>query len=76
MNDSAYLTTIIKNLYAVPAFTDIDDCLQQGEAAACQGYCRDINPYPIVTSMHEWWDQGWCSSYDQLTGGADDESNE
>ena len=66
MNDSAYLTTMIKDLYTVPAFTDLDDCFQQGEAAGCQGYCRDINPYPKGTSRREWWDAGWSHSYDQL----------
>lgn len=64
MNDSAYLTTMIKNLYAVPAFTELDDCFSQGEAAGSQGYCRDSNPYPIGTSRREWWDAGWSQSYD------------
>lgn len=69
MNDSAYLTTMIKDLYTVPAFTELNDCFLQGEAAGDQMYCRDSNPYPEGTSRREWWDAGWSSSYDQLTGG-------
>lgn len=69
VNETAYLITMLKNLYTVPAFKDLDDCFQQGEAAGDQAYCRDVNPYSIGTSRHEWWDAGWSHSYDQSTGG-------
>ena len=63
-----YLKIIIDNLYIMPVFEDLDDCMVQGEAAGEQAYGRDQNPYPQGTTRHEWWDAGWSKSLDELVG--------
>ena len=60
---------MIKDLYGVPEFENLDDCFLRGEAVGDQGFCRGINPYLKETPRHEWWDAGWSNSYDQLCGG-------
>lgn len=57
-----------ETLYIKPAFTTLEDCYEQGEAAGDQGYGRDQNPYPIGEARREWWDAGWSNSYDELCG--------
>lgn len=66
--DNAYLTTMTGQLYVKPAFTELEDCRAQGQAAGDQAYGRDENPYPVGTARREWWDAGWCESLDDLTG--------
>jgi ribosome modulation factor len=65
---SAYLTTIMDDAYGQARFTTLEDCFQQGQAAADQCYKRDHNPYPAGTARREWWDAGWSHSMDELTG--------
>jgi len=45
-----------------------EQAFQKGEWAGSQGYRRDQNPYPKGTSLREFWDGGWSSSYDELCG--------
>lgn len=65
---SAFLRTINGDLYTEPAFTALDDCYEQGQAASSQGFRRDQNPYPKGTAQREWWDGGHCNETDELTG--------
>lgn len=64
---SAFLRTITNNLFIKDAFSIPEECFEQGEAAACQAYRRDQNPYPKGTQRHEWWDGGWLTEVDELT---------
>lgn len=65
---TAYSRTMSENLYCKPAFTELDDCFQQGEAAGDQAYPRDRNPYESGTTQRQWWDAGWSNSLDELCG--------
>lgn len=67
---SAFLRTINGDLYTKQAFTALDDCCEQGQAASSQGYRRDQNPYPKGTAEREWWDGGYFNETDELTGEA------
>ena len=65
---SAFLRTITENLFTKAAFATLDECYQQGQAAAGQAYRRDQNPYPTGEARREWWDAGWSNDYDELCG--------
>lgn len=66
--ETAYFVTIRDNLFTKPVFTELQNCMDQGEAAGDQAFPRKQNPYPTGSARREWWDAGWSKSYDELCG--------
>lgn len=64
----AYLDTILAGTFVRPVYNALPDCYEQGQAAACQAYSRDQNPYPKNEAKFQWWDAGWSNETDELCG--------
>lgn len=65
---STFLKTLCDGSEIKPVFNTTDDCYQQGQAAASQGFRRLDNPYPVGTIPREWWDGGYLNETDELLG--------
>lgn len=65
---SAFLKSITEGCEIKTAFDSKEECYEQGQAAYSQAYRRDQNPYPVGTSLREWWDGGFLSEQDELCG--------
>lgn len=65
---SAFLQSICDGTEIKPVYHSQDDCYQQGQAAASQGYRKTDNPYPTGTIPREWWDGGFLNETDELCG--------
>lgn len=58
--------TIDNCTVAIPTVT-LNIAYQQGQIASEQAYDRSDNPY-TTGIFHEWWDGGYCDSFDELIG--------
>jgi hypothetical protein len=65
---SLALRIMTENLYVKDAFTNLDDCYEQGQLASSQAFPLHRNPYPAGTSRHEFWESGHQNETDELCG--------